>query len=133
MASFITEAYFLNYFSIVTASQARLLDLFAAGNTATPAWQDFHSSVDGEATVTVVFTTIVLESYILNYASRSLGGEFAEKKIDRMSLVRKWIEVPRLVNGVGIPEDSEAMKLLGATRHGTSLDSPSKVTEHFDY
>ena len=29
-----------------------------------------------------------------------------------MSLVRKWIEVPRLVNGVGIPEDCEAMKLL---------------------
>jgi hypothetical protein len=28
-----------------------------------------------------------------------------------MSLVRKWIEVPRLVNGVGIPED-HAMKLL---------------------
>ena len=61
MASCIIEAYFLNYLSIVSASQARLLDLFTVGNTTTPACQDFHSSIDGEVTVTVVFATIVLE------------------------------------------------------------------------
>ena len=112
MSQFIIEAYFLNYLSIVTAAQTRLLEKLEHRESEASRWQDFHESIDGEATVTVVFSAIVLESYMLNYAARKLGVDVAEKKIDRMPLVKKWIEVPRLATGTAIAPDGEAITLL---------------------
>jgi hypothetical protein len=72
----------------------------------------FAETTEGQASIVVVFTAIVLESFIQNYAARKLGANFAEQHVDKMALLTKWLVVPRLAVGQAIPPDHPAMELL---------------------
>jgi hypothetical protein len=46
----------------------------------------YVETAQAQAAITIVFTTIVIESFINNYAARKLGENFAKKHVEKMAL-----------------------------------------------
>jgi hypothetical protein len=100
---------FVSYLRIATEAHSRMIDYVNGGESENA---DFQETSQGQATIAVVFSTIALESFIHNYASRKLGEGYADKHIDSMNLHTKWILVPRLATGNAIPSDYRGIELL---------------------
>lgn len=100
---------FISYLRIAADAHSRMIGYVNAGESENA---DFQDTSQGQATITVVFSTIALESFIHNYASRKLGEGYTDKHIDTMKLHTKWIVVPQLVTGSAISPDSPAIQLL---------------------
>lgn len=99
----------LSYLDIVIDAYNRMIELI---DTEEDYCTPFSHTMQGHATVVVVFSTIALESYIYSYAARKLGENYAKKHIEKMETHTKWIVVPKLATGIQIPADHHGMELL---------------------
>jgi hypothetical protein len=68
-----------------------------------------------QTTTTVVFAAMAAEGFIFDYAAQRLSADQV-KYIDRLSLVGKWLEIPRLVTGMALPKGDRGLKLLRQLR-----------------
>lgn len=100
---------FISYLRIAADAHARMIEYV---NSAEPEDADFQDTAQGQATITVVFSTIALESFIHNYAARKLGEGYTDKHIEKMTLHTKWLLVPQLATGESIPSDHRGFELL---------------------
>jgi hypothetical protein len=105
----ITYIPFISYLRIAADAHARMIEYINSGEAEDA---DFQNTAQGEATITVVFSTIALESFIHNYAARKLGEGYTDKHIEKMNLHTKWLVVPQLATGKGIPSDHRGIQLL---------------------
>ena len=62
--------------------------------------------------IAVVFAVTALEHAIYRYALRRLSHEFFVKHLDRLSLVAKWLVIPKLVTGKAPEESGSAISSL---------------------
>jgi hypothetical protein len=100
---------FISYLRIAADAHARMIDYVNSGEAEDA---DFQNTAQGQATITVVFSTIALESFIHNYAARKLGEGYTDKHVEKMSLHTKWLLVPQLATGNAIPSDHRGIQLL---------------------
>jgi hypothetical protein len=100
---------FISYLRIAADAHARMIEYVNNGEAEDA---DFQNTAQGEATITVVFSTIALESFIHNYAARKLGEGYTDKHVEKMNLHTKWLLVPQLATGKAIPSDHRGIQLL---------------------
>ena len=62
--------------------------------------------------VVVVFSAMVLESFIYHYGSEHLGNSYYNDHLDRMNLVSKFIVIPRMVTQSTIEKSGQAYERL---------------------
>lgn len=62
--------------------------------------------------LSVVSTALFLEAYIYDYAARKESGNFAEKYLDKLDPVSKWVVIPRLFSPPGLDQSSEIFERL---------------------
>ena len=105
----ITYIPFISYLRIAADAHARMIEYINSGEAADA---DFQNTAQGEATITVVFSTIALECFIHNYAALRLGEGYTDKHIEKMNLHTKWLVVPQLATGKAIPSDHRGIQLL---------------------
>jgi len=66
-----------------------------------------------EAVVTsVVFSGLTIEAYINYYAISRLSQSQFENSLDKLSILKKWIDIPKLISGNAIGVGSDAIVLL---------------------
>jgi len=83
----------------------------------------------GHAAIAIVFSAITLEACINSYAKRQLGGGYFDKHIVKMDLRTKWVVVPTLATGQGLPRDEPLYHRLGELakhRNGIAHPKPRK-------
>src|ERR1039458_8698380 len=90
---------YLSHLRIVVDAHEKMLQYVAEHGQALVADHSFEKTAQGHATVVVVFCATALECYIYGYASRSLGESYAQRHIEKLDLLSKWILVPKLVTG----------------------------------
>lgn len=100
---------FISYLRIAADAHARMVEYVNSGEDEDA---DFQNTAQGEATITVVFSTIALESFIHNYSARKLGEGYTDKHIEKMNLETKWLLVPKLATGKAIASDHRGIQLL---------------------
>jgi hypothetical protein len=61
---------------------------------------------------TIVFSAMAIEAAVFDFAAIQLGDKIAERYLDKMDLLSKWMIVPRLVCGRSLQEDGPAMNGL---------------------
>ena len=49
--------------------------------------------------ITIVFSAMVIEAYIYDYAARHLGDAFVKDHLDKLDMLSKWIIIPKLITG----------------------------------
>lgn len=64
------------------------------------------------ASVAVIFTALSLEAYINYYGITRLSKSYFTKYIDKLSLVAKWVLLPRLTCGKQLGVESKAIEDL---------------------
>jgi hypothetical protein len=103
---------FLNYLRIAAEAHKKMVQYI---NSTGKTWlnnDEFPQSADGQATIVIIYCVIALECYIFNYASQKFSKTFCNKHFESMSLLRKWLEIPKVVTGKGIPPDNKGIALL---------------------
>ncbi|MCK4305286.1 MAG: hypothetical protein KAY24_13700 [Candidatus Eisenbacteria sp.] len=104
---------FLNYLRIAADAHAKLVEYIESTGTTQLISDSYEKTAEGQARVVVLFVTVALECYIHNYAARKFGERFTKKHVDSMGHQTKWLVVPKLATGEGIPRDHKAIELLG--------------------
>jgi len=104
---------FLNYLRIAADAHAKLVEYIQSTGSTQLSSDSYEKTAEGQASVVVLFATVALECYIHNYATRKLGERFTQKHIEPMGHHTKWLVVPKLATGEGIPRDHKSMELLG--------------------
>ena len=104
---------FLNYLRIAADAHTKLVEYIKTTGSTPLASDSYEKTAAGQASVAVLFATVALECYIHNYATRKLGEGFTKKHVDSMGHQTKWLVVPKLATGKGIPRDHKSMELLG--------------------
>ena len=100
---------FISYLRIAADAHARMIEYLNSDESEDA---DFQDTAQGQATITVVFSAIALESFIHNYAARKLGEGYTDKHVETMNLHTKWLLVPQLATGKAIPSDHRGIELL---------------------
>ena len=103
---------FLSYLRIAAEAHEKMVRYIDSTGRPSLDSDEFPQTADGQATIVVVYCVIALECYIFNYAARRLGERFCKKHVDSMSLHTKWLVVPKLATGKGIPPDHNGIDLL---------------------
>ncbi len=60
----------------------------------------------------VLSTALFLESYIYDYCARKESASFAEKYLDRLDPVAKWVVIPRLISPPGLDRENDVFERL---------------------
>lgn len=103
---------FLSYLRIATEAHEKMIEYINSTGQTSLNSDEFPQTADGQATIVVVYCCIALECYILNYAARRLGESFCKKHVEHMKPATKWLIVPKLATGKGIPSDHTGVALL---------------------
>jgi hypothetical protein len=103
---------FISHLRIALDAHEKMLEYLTEHNKAGLPDHSFEKTAQGYATVVVVFCITALECYIYNYASRALGEAYAERHIEKLDLLSKWILVPKLATGGSIRSDHKGIQLL---------------------
>jgi len=103
---------FLSYLRIAAEAHEKMVRYIDSTGRPSLDSEEFPQTSDGQATIVVVYCVIALECYIFNYAALQLGEKFCKKHVDSMSLHTKWLVVPKLATGKGIPPDHDGIALL---------------------
>ncbi|MFZ2148161.1 MAG: hypothetical protein WAV28_13160 [Sedimentisphaerales bacterium] len=61
---------------------------------------------------TVVFAALFLEAFIYDYAAANFSDTYTENYLDKLSLVSKWVVIPKLVTGKNFPTEGQAFEHL---------------------
>lgn len=90
--------------------------------------------------IVIVFSAMILESYIYDYAARHLTDAFVQEHLDRLDALSKWIKVPALITGKELPNHQnwrQLLKKLIKTRnsiiHHKSSQPPTKLNDTKKY
>jgi len=62
--------------------------------------------------ITIIFSALSVEAFINDYAIRRFSKKYFEKYLDKLSIISKWIIIPRLANGTQLDPGSKAMEEL---------------------
>lgn len=62
--------------------------------------------------IVILFTVTALEAYIYDYAARHFSDTYAEKFLDKLNIIGKWVVVPRLVTGRELPRSRKWFGLM---------------------
>jgi hypothetical protein len=108
----ILYAPFLDHLRIATDAHTKMLRYVESHRHQFLPEHTFELTAQGQATVVVVFSITALECYIYGYAARRLGEGYAERHIEKLDLVSKWIVVPKLVTGQEIRSDHKGIEML---------------------
>ena len=88
------------------------------------------------STVVIVFSAMILESYIYDYAARHLTDAFVQEHLDRLDPLSKWIKVPKLITGKELPNHQNWRQLLrrliktrNSVIHHKSSQPPTKFND----
>jgi hypothetical protein len=103
---------FLGHLRIATDAHTKMLRYIEEHRHQCLPEHSFELTAQGQATVVVVFSITALECYIYDYAARSLGEGYAERHIERLDLVSKWMVVPKLVTGQEFRSDHKGIEML---------------------
>lgn len=110
---------FKTFWGISTRTYSKIVELCRQRDSRKPIKDkdiDFHCLKNAEiqrlAMITVVFSSMTLESYINYYGTERFSKSYYEKYLDNLNLKGKWVIVPSLANGKQINTDSEAFDLL---------------------
>jgi hypothetical protein len=103
---------FVSHLRIAADAHEKMVQYLSAHKHASLPDHTFEKTAQGYATVVVVFCVTALESYIYSYASRALGEAYAERHIEKLDLLSKWILVPKLATGEAIRSDHKGIQLL---------------------
>jgi hypothetical protein len=76
-----------------------------------------ESEVTEAASIAIVFAAIAAESYIYDFAGKTLGDRYVERHLDRLSMQSKWVVVSKLAAGYAMPSDGRAFQVLGELTH----------------
>jgi hypothetical protein len=71
-----------------------------------------RSEISEEASITIVYAAMAVESYIYDFAARVLGESYVEDNLDKLSVQSKWLVIPRLGAGHVIKKDGQVFQLL---------------------
>jgi hypothetical protein len=90
--------------------------------------------------IVIVFSALVLEAYIYDYAARHLTDAFVKDHLDRLDTFSKWIIVPELVTGKRLSQPSNwqgaLMRLIKARNsviHYKSSEPPASFPDMRKY
>jgi len=86
--------------------------------------------------IVIVFSAMVLESYIYDYASRHLTDAFVRDHLDKLDTFSKWIIVPVLITGKEMSQQSnwrEPLKKLIKTRNSIIHHKSAQLPASFHY
>jgi len=64
------------------------------------------------AVTIIVFSTMAIEAYIYDYASRHLGDNFVKDHLDKLDTLSKWVIIPELITGKEMPRHENWNELL---------------------
>ncbi len=116
---YVQHGYVENFLSIVIGSHRE----FLARRSSLERWDasgrltgdDFLAAYDyclEQAFSTVIFAIALAEAYINEYAARRISRSYAENYLDKLDLRSKWVVIPRIISGEGLPTDGAAFRLL---------------------
>ncbi len=60
----------------------------------------------------IVFSALFLEAVINDYGASNRPDIYTNKKLNNMSFISKWEEIPKMITGKEFPRDSQAFGLL---------------------
>lgn len=103
---------FLNYLRIAADAHTKLVEYIESTGSTQLVSDSFEKTAEGQAAVVVLFTVTALECYIHNYATRKLGERFTKRHLESMGHHTKWLVIPKLATGQGIPAGHRSMQLL---------------------
>ena len=69
----------------------------------TEASAKLDSEITAAAVSVVVFAGMCLEAAIYDYAAWHLGDEYAQKHLDKLDLVSKWVVIPNIIANKELP------------------------------
>lgn len=141
------KGYLFSYVQVVFNQLMRELRL-KSDNKTPDSFRQFTIHMERDAELiechltAVVFSSLFFEAYIFDYASRRLSASYAEKYLDKLDVVAKWIVVTRLIKPPGLDVSLEVFgRLKGLTalrnrlvHHKTTLGDmypPPEVPESF--
>ncbi len=61
---------------------------------------------------TVVFAALFLEAFIYDYAAAYFSDTYTNNYLNKLSLVSKWVVIPKLVTGNNFPTEGQAFEHL---------------------
>lgn len=62
--------------------------------------------------ISLLMATMFAEAFINDYAASSLGKTYFNKYLDRLSLISKWVLIPKFTVNKDFPTDSQAYEYL---------------------
>ena len=71
-----------------------------------------EDSLSKYSLIVILFTVTALEAYIYDYAARHFSDTYAEKYLDKLNIIGKWVVVPRLVTGRELPRSRKWFSLM---------------------
>lgn len=71
-----------------------------------------EDSLSKRSLIVILFTATALEAYIYDYAARHFSDTYAEKFLDKLNIIGKWVVVPRLVTGRELPRNRKWFGLM---------------------
>jgi hypothetical protein len=75
--------------------------------------------------IVIVFSVMITESYIYDYAARHLGDSYVKKHLDQLDTFRKWIKIPKLITGKEL-----SRRQLWASPLQKIIKVRNKITHH---
>jgi hypothetical protein len=79
--------------------------------------EPLEGEITEAASIAIVFAAIAAESYIYDFAAKTLGDRYVERHLDRLSMQSKWVVVSKLAAGYSMPSDGQAFQVLGELSH----------------
>jgi hypothetical protein len=73
---------------------------------------ELEIEADKYVAIVIVFAAITVEAYIYDYAARNLSDGFVKNYLDKLDPVSKWVIIPQLVTGKGLPREHRWFELL---------------------
>lgn len=74
--------------------------------------QSLENELTKAVSIVIVFSAMVFESYIYDYASRHLTDTFVKDHLDKLDTLSKWIIVPVLITGKEMSQHPNWRELL---------------------
>lgn len=75
--------------------------------------------------IVIVFSIMLTESYIYDYAARHLGDSFTKKHLAQLDTLSKWVKIPKLITGKELSH-----RQLWASTLEKMIKLRNKITHH---
>lgn len=122
--------------SIIIAEGGETIDGHFIYNRMTDYMEYDQKVIHAKITV-IIFLITYLESYIYDYAAITLGDNYVEKYLDKLSLESKWIIIPKLITGKELDKSrnywgdlKELIKWRNNLVHHKTIDAISYIGKY---